>query len=84
MSFTQRDPAFLDDIVRSADSISEIRANLSLNTLTQAAVLHHLTVIREAANRVPADLKARHSITESVPRLRHQVNLPQDAGGEGL
>ena len=65
MSFTRRDPAFLDDIVRSADSIIEIRANLSLNTLmgddvAQAAILHHLTVIGEAANRVSAGLKARH------------------------
>ena len=29
--------------------------------VAQAAILHHLTVIGEAANRVSADLKARHS-----------------------
>jgi len=124
LSCTRRVPAFLDDIVRSTDSISEIRADLSLEGLTgdavaQAAILHHLTVIGEAANRVSAGLKAQHpgipwsriasqrnrivhdyfgldwvllwkTITDSVPRLRHQVKrildteFPGEAGGEGL
>jgi uncharacterized protein with HEPN domain len=65
LSFTRRDPSFLDDIVRGADHIGAISANLSLKDLTgdeviQAAILHHLTVIGEAASRVSAALKTQH------------------------
>ena len=65
MSFTRRDPAFLDDIVLSAGGIEGICSGLDLKDLIsdemiQAAVLHHLTVIGEAANRVSAECKARH------------------------
>jgi len=61
----RREAAFLDDIVRSADSIIAIRSGRQLTDLTaddvaQAAVLHHLTVIGEAANRVPEELRSHH------------------------
>ena len=61
----RRDPAYLDDIVLHADKISEISAGADLQTLMAndvflAAILHHLAVIGEAANRVSAELRSRH------------------------
>lgn len=62
----RRDPAFLQDIIDAADAIAEIVGDLKLDALMgaavpQAAVLHHLTVIGEAANRLSSELRERHS-----------------------
>ncbi len=61
----RREAAFLDDILHSASAIVEICRNLQLAELmvdevAQAAVLHHFTVIGEAASRIPAELRSRH------------------------
>ena len=61
----RRDPAYVDDMVLHADKISEISAGADLQTLMAndvflAAILHHLAVIGEAANRVSAELRSRH------------------------
>ncbi len=61
----RRDPAFLEDMVLSADKIRDICAGGDLGTLmandvSQAAILHHLAVIGEAANQVSSDLRSRH------------------------
>ena len=61
----RREAAILDDIVRSADAIIEICSGLQLAALiayevAQAAILHHFTVIGEAANRVPDELRVCH------------------------
>ncbi len=37
------------------------REDLRRNPVLQAALLHHLTVIGEAANRLPEDLRLRYS-----------------------
>ena len=60
----RRDPAYLDDIVASADKIKDIcgldLGTLMANEVSQAAILHHFAVIGEAANRVSTELRSRH------------------------
>ena len=56
---------YLSDIVGAADQIATFLANATAETfqasdLLQSAVLHKLSVIGEAAARIPAPLAARH------------------------
>ena len=56
----RREPAFLNDIFVSASRIMSMmrgvsREDLPPNHVLQAALLHHLTVIGEAANWLPED-----------------------------
>ena len=53
----RRDPALIEDILDAAAKIATIVASttreaIETDDLRQAAVLHHLSVIGEAANRV--------------------------------
>jgi uncharacterized protein with HEPN domain len=62
----RREPAFLNDIFVSAARIMSMmrdvsREDLLGNHVLQAALLHHLTVIGEASNRLPEDLRRRYS-----------------------
>jgi len=61
----RREPAFLKDIFLSCSRILSMmrgvsQADLLGNDVLQAALLHHLTVIGEAANRLPEDLRRRY------------------------
>ena len=62
----RRDPAYLEDILEAADGIAGIVRDLNLETLMgeavlQAAALHYLAVIGEAANRLSSELRERHA-----------------------
>ena len=61
----RREPAFLNDIYVSATRILSMMEGVSKlqllqNHVLQAALLHHFTVIGEAANRLPDDLRQRY------------------------
>jgi uncharacterized protein with HEPN domain len=61
----RREPAFLNDIFVSCSRILSMmqgvsQAELLGNDVLQAALLHHLTVIGEASNRLPEDLRRRY------------------------
>lgn len=61
----RRDAALLEDIASAAGAISTTcyglsEGELSADSVRQAAILHHLTVIGEAANRISAALRYRH------------------------
>ncbi len=61
----QREVSYLKDLLLAARKIEGIvasrnRAEFLRDEIAQAAVLHHLTVIGEAANRLSPELKLRH------------------------
>ncbi len=61
----QREVSYLKDLLLAARKIESIiasrkRAEFLRDEIAQAAVLHHLTVIGEAANRLSPELKLRH------------------------
>lgn len=61
----RRERLYLTDILEAADAISTFLDGCSKDTffeseLIRSAVLHKLTVIGEAAARLPADLRLRH------------------------
>jgi uncharacterized protein with HEPN domain len=65
----RRDAAFLDDILEAAESIRSICAGQDVaavagSKVLRAAILHHLTVIGEAAKRLSPELRATH---DSLP-----------------
>jgi uncharacterized protein with HEPN domain len=79
----RRDAALLDDIVQHCDRILEIVAGdgrelIESDAISQAAVLHHLTVIGEAAARLSAEFCSRHaeipwaSIVSQRNRIVHE------------
>ena len=62
----RRDAAFLDDIVQACDQIRQIcqggnAEEVEADPVVRAALLHHLTVIGEAAARLSEELRAAHS-----------------------
>ena len=62
----RRDAALLDDIAASAAKINEFCVGIELIALMkdevrQAAILHHLAVIGEAASRVSPQLREHHA-----------------------
>jgi len=61
----RRDASFLADIVDAAESIGAICACRDLESVSgdrvlSAAILHHLTVIGEAAKRLSTEFRERH------------------------
>ena len=61
----RRDRALLDDMIEAAASIGAIAAQTNFKRLLpdevpKAAILHHLTVIGEAAGRVSSELRERY------------------------
>ena len=79
----RREAALLDDIVQHCDEILLIvseaaREEIQSDAVSQAAVLHHLTVIGEAAARLSAEFCTRHaeipwaSIVSQRNRIVHE------------
>ena len=65
----RRDELYLSDIVEAADSINAFlsertREDFLRDDLLRSAVLHKLTVIGEAAARLSAEFRARHTEVE--------------------
>lgn len=65
----RRDELYLSDIVEATDSINAFlsgrsREDFLTDDLVRSAVLHKLTVIGEAAARLSAELRARHTDIE--------------------
>ncbi|HEY6340079.1 MAG TPA: HepT-like ribonuclease domain-containing protein [Bryobacteraceae bacterium] len=61
----RRDPAFVDDIFRACNEIQRLCSGRSADEAEsdptiRAALLHQLTVIGEAANRLSDELRAAH------------------------
>jgi len=61
----RREELYLADIVEAADAVREFLAGVNRETflgsdLLRSAVLHKLTVIGEAAARLPAGFRERH------------------------
>jgi uncharacterized protein with HEPN domain len=61
----RRDGAFVEDILEACNRIVEIcegqeGTEVEANPVERAALLHHLTVIGEAAGRLSEDLRARY------------------------
>ena len=61
----RRDSSFLKDILDAARKIESIVAATSVDSfladeVSQAALLHHLTVIGEAINRLSPEVRANH------------------------
>ncbi|HUE25099.1 MAG TPA: DUF86 domain-containing protein [Bryobacteraceae bacterium] len=61
----RRDSSFLEDVLEAAGKIESIIAATSENSfiadqVLQAAVLHHLTVIGEAVNRLSPEVRDNH------------------------
>ena len=62
---TRRDESFLNDILVATGKIETIVATTSeksflADEILQAAVLHHLTVIGEASNRLSPAIREKH------------------------
>lgn len=60
---------YLQDIIEASNAIDRFLNNIDetefmSNELVQSAVLHKLTIIGEAAARIPEDLKKHHSEVE--------------------
>ena len=65
----RREELYLTDIIEAADAIERFLRNVQKNTflkneLIQSAVLQKLTIIGEAATRLPKDFRERHSEIE--------------------
>jgi uncharacterized protein with HEPN domain len=61
----RRDPAFVDDILRACKEIQRLCSGRSADEAEsdptiRAALLHQLTIIGEAANRLSDELRAAH------------------------
>jgi uncharacterized protein with HEPN domain len=74
----RRDAAFLDDILQACDQIQQLcdgkgAAQVEADPVRRAALLHHLTVIGEAAARLSNELRARHA-TLPWPEIISQRN----------
>ncbi len=62
----RREEFYLTDIVEAAEAIERFLSNIDQNTflkdeLLQSAVLQKLTLIGEAAGRLPIEFRERHS-----------------------
>ena len=76
----RHDASFLNDILNSARKIEAAVSSTSEqaffgNEVLQAAVLHHLTVIGEAANRLSPALRERHPEVPwtEMAAVRHRI-----------
>jgi len=76
----RREPALLKDVTvacRKIEAIVDATSEDSFlkDDVLQAAVLHHLTVIGEAINRLSADLKERHPEVpwRQITAVRHRI-----------
>ena len=77
---TRNDGSFLRDVLVAADKIQRITADISkegfsADEIRQAAILHHLTVIGEAINRLSPGLKQRWSGIpwHQIVSIRHRI-----------
>jgi len=75
----RRDRALLDDMIEAAASIGAIVAETNYHGLLsdevrKAAILHHLSVIGEAAGRVSSELR------EKYPKIRGARSCPSGTG----
>lgn len=77
---TRRDASFLNDILAATGKIDTIVSGKSeesfcADEISQAAVLHHLTVIGEAVNRLTPALKENHPEIpwHQIAGLRHRI-----------
>jgi len=76
----RHEPSFLKDILYACRKIEAIVAATSefsflKNEVLPAAVLHHLTVIGEAINRLSVELKERHPEVpwRQIVAVRHRI-----------
>jgi uncharacterized protein with HEPN domain len=76
----RHEPSFLKDILKAAAKIEEITASTSeesflTDEILPAAVLHHLTVIGEAINRLSPELRERHPKVpwRQIVSVRHRI-----------
>jgi uncharacterized protein with HEPN domain len=76
----RRESSFLKDIITAAGKIESITAATSEQTFLSddvlpAAVLHHLTVIGEAIQRLPPDLRERYPEVpwRQIVAVRHRI-----------
>jgi uncharacterized protein with HEPN domain len=76
----RREASFLKDILAATGKIEAITARTSEESFLRdevltAAVLHHLTVIGEAINRLPPELRARHPDVpwSQIVAVRHRI-----------
>ncbi len=76
----RHEASFLKDILTASSKIEAITAGTSeesfLNDeILPAAVLHHLTVIGEAINRLSPELRARHPEVpwQQIVAVRHRI-----------
>lgn len=79
-SYMRHEQSFLQDIVTACSKIESIVEGLSEDSFLQdevrpAAVLHHLTVIGEAINRLSGDLQSRHPEIpwRQIIAVRHRI-----------
>ena len=77
---TRRDSSFLKDILEASRKIEAIVSTTSeaafpSDEILQAAVLHHLTVIGEAMNRVSPGVQDRHPEVpwHQIVSVRHRI-----------
>jgi uncharacterized protein with HEPN domain len=76
----RREASFLKDILAAAGKIEAVTAATSeasflSDEVLPAAVLHHLTVIGEAINRLSPELKERHPYVpwQQIVAVRHRI-----------
>jgi uncharacterized protein with HEPN domain len=76
----RHEASFLQDILAACKKIEAITTSTTesqflANEVLPAAVLHHLTVIGEAINRLSAELKERHSGVpwRAIVAVRHRI-----------
>lgn len=76
----RHEASYLKDILRAAEKIEAITASSSeasfaAGDVLPAAVLHHLTVISEAINRLSPELRERHPEVpwRQIVSVRHRI-----------
>ncbi|MBE0660743.1 MAG: DUF86 domain-containing protein [Bryobacteraceae bacterium] len=76
----RHEASYLKDILRAAEKIKDITAASSeasfiADEVLPAAVLHHLTVIGEAINRLSPELRDRHPEVpwRQIVSVRHRI-----------
>ncbi len=76
----RHEASFLRDILAASRKIEAITAATTeerflADEVLPAAVLHHLTVIGEAINRLPPELRSRHPLVpwRQIVAVRHRI-----------
>jgi uncharacterized protein with HEPN domain len=79
----RHEPSFLKDIISACRKIEVIAAATSEDLFLRdevlpAAILHHLTVIGEAINRLSVELRERHPEVpwRQIIAVRHRIVTP--------